>query len=167
LDSKFRRCVFIKYETDEYNYQFWDPEDHKILRHKDVIFNEQKMYKDLQTERSTLKNDLGVAPQSTPEQQSTGNLEFVELEDAPVDKARNILKGDVESQVEPPTPQTELRRSTRQTKAPERYSLSLHYLFLTESGDPECYEEALQVEAKAEWELAMDDEIASLMENQI
>jgi len=38
-------------------------------------------------------------------------------------------------------------------------------MLLTESGEPEYYEEALQVRAKTEWELAIDDEIASLMEN--
>jgi len=51
-------------------------------------------------------------------------------------------------------------------KAPERYFLALHYLLLTDSGEPKCNEEALHVEAKAEWELAMDDEIVSFMENQ-
>ena len=40
------------------------------------------------------------------------------------------------------------------------------YLLLNDSDEPECYEKALQVEAKDKWELAMDDEIASLMENQ-
>jgi len=37
---------------------------------------------------------------------------------------------------------------------------------LTDSGEPECYKEALQVEAKNKWELAMDDEIGSLMKKQ-
>jgi len=41
----------------------------------------------------------------------------------------------------------------------------LHYL-LTESGEPGCYEEALQVKDKVKWELAMDDEMESLMKNQ-
>ena len=68
LDSKFRRCVFIKYETDEYNYQFWDPEDHKILKHKDVVFNEKNMYKDLLMERNTLEKDPRVASRSNSEQ---------------------------------------------------------------------------------------------------
>jgi len=44
-------------------------------------------------ERSTSENDLKVAPRSTPEQQGVVDLEFVELEDAPVDKTRNIPKG--------------------------------------------------------------------------
>ena len=37
---------------------------------------------------------------------------------------------------------------------------------LTNSGEPECYKEALQVKAKDKWELAMDDEMESLMKNQ-
>ena len=41
-------------------------------------------------ERSTSENDLKVAPRSTPEQQGVVDLEFVELEDAPVNKAQNI-----------------------------------------------------------------------------
>jgi len=32
---------------------------------------------------------------------------------------------------------------------------------LIDSGELECYEEALQVEAKDKWELAIDDEIVS------
>ena len=54
-----------------------------------------------------------------------------------------------------------------QTKAPEKYFPALHYLFLTSNGELEYYEENLQVEAKTEWKLAIDDEIASLMENQM
>ena len=52
------------------------------------------------------------------------------------------------------------------TRAPERYSPSLHYLLLTDNGEPECYEETLQVEGKNKWKLAMDDEIECLMKNQ-
>jgi len=62
-----------------------------------MIFKEQKTYKDLQTERSTLENDLGVVSRSTPEQQGAADLEFVELENATMDKTRNIFEGNVES----------------------------------------------------------------------
>ena len=47
LDPKSKRCIFIGYGTNEYGYRFWDLENRKILRHKDVVFNEKKMYKDL------------------------------------------------------------------------------------------------------------------------
>ena len=109
LNSKFKRCIFIRYRTDEYGYRFWDPENHKILRSKDLVFNEQKPNKDLQTERSTSENDLGVAPRSSSEQQSAADTEFIELEDSPVDKTRNIPEGNMESRVAPLTPQFEFR----------------------------------------------------------
>jgi len=76
----------------------------------------------LQTERSTSENDPRVAPWST-EQQGVADSEFVELEDAPVDKAQNIPEGNMECRVAPLTPQAEPKRSTRQTKAPERFFL--------------------------------------------
>ena len=63
-----------------------------------------KKYKDLHIEKSTSENDLGVAPRSTPEQQSVADSGFIEFEDALVDKARNIPEGNVESRVAPPTP---------------------------------------------------------------
>ena len=42
LDLKSKGCIFIGYETSEYGYRFWDPENQKILRHKNVVFNEKK-----------------------------------------------------------------------------------------------------------------------------
>jgi len=36
---------------------------------------------------------------------------------------------------------------------------------LTDSGEPECYKEALQVKVKDKCELIMDDEIESPMKN--
>jgi len=76
-------------------------------------------------ERSTSEDEPGVAPRSTPEQQGAADSEFVELEDALMDKARNIAEGNVEP-----------RHSTRQTKALERYSTALHYLLLTDNVRP-------------------------------
>ena len=105
------------------------------------------MYKDLLTERSTSEKDLRVASRSTPEQQDAPDSEFIELDGLPIKKVRSILEGNKKLRVEPPTPQSELRRSTRTIRAPEIYSPSLPYLLLTDSGEPKCYEEALQVEA--------------------
>ena len=53
LDPKSKKCIFNGYGTSEYCSRFWEPESQKILRYKDVVFNEKKMYKDLLTERST------------------------------------------------------------------------------------------------------------------
>jgi hypothetical protein len=42
----------------------------------------------------------------------------------------------------------------------------LYYLLLIDSGEPECYEEAMQVDIKKKWEQGMKDEMYSLVNNQ-
>ncbi|RVX07261.1 Retrovirus-related Pol polyprotein from transposon TNT 1-94 [Vitis vinifera] len=64
------------------------------------------------------------------------------------------------------TPVVEVRRSSRNIKPPQRYSPILNYLLLTDGGEPECYDEALQDENSSKWELAMKDEMDSLLGNQ-
>ena len=61
-----------------------------------------------------------MAPRSTPEQQDAVDSKFAEL-DVPVKKVRSIPEENEELRVEPPSPQSELRRSTRMTKTPERF----------------------------------------------
>jgi hypothetical protein len=41
----------------------------------------------------------------------------------------------------------------------------LYYLLLTDSGEPECYEEAMQVDTKKKWEQGMKEEMDSLVNN--
>ncbi|KAE8703438.1 cytochrome P450 71A9-like [Hibiscus syriacus] len=69
------------------------------------------------------------------------------------------------STIESSTP--ELRRSSRIPKPTQRYSPSLHYLLLTDNGEPECYDEAMQVDDSIKWESSMKDEMDSLMSNQM
>ena len=59
-----------------------------------------------------------------------------------------------------------LRISTRLSRPPERFSPSLYYLLMTDSGEPECYEEAMQVETRKKWEQGLDEEMDSLVRNQ-
>ena len=114
-----------------------------------MVFNEKKMYKDLLTERNTSEKDPRVASQSTPEQQDAAELEFVKLDDVPMKKVRSIPEENEKLRVEPPILQSELRQSTRTTRAPKRYSPALHYLLLIDSDELECYEEALHLKNKA------------------
>ena len=62
-------------------------------------------------------------------------------------------------------PEQVLRRSSRTIRVPYRYSASLHYLLLTDEGEPKSFDEALQVEDSTKWEQAMDDEMSSLEKN--
>jgi hypothetical protein len=47
-----------------------------------------------------------------------------------------------------------------------RYSPSLYYLLLIDSGEPKCYEEEMQVDIKKKWEQGMKEEMDSLVNNQ-
>ncbi|GJS65838.1 retrovirus-related pol polyprotein from transposon TNT 1-94 [Tanacetum coccineum] len=51
------------------------------------------------------------------------------------------------------TPQ--VRRSTRESRAPVRYSPSANYLLLTENGEPESYSEALSSKESVQWKKAI------------
>ena len=70
-----------------------------------------------------------------------------------------------EQQQVPETPTT-VRKSTRLSRPPEWFSPSLYYLLITDSGEPECYEEAMHVETRKKWEQGMDEEMDSLVRNQ-
>ena len=60
----------------------------------------------------------------------------------------------------------EVRRFSKNIKPPQRYSPVLNYLLLTDGGEPECYDEALQDENSSKWKLAMKNEMDSLLGNQ-
>ena len=75
-------------------------------------------------------------------------------------------KENVNPQVDLSTPVAEVCRSSRNIKPPQCYSHVLNYLMLTYGGESECYDEALQDENSSKWELAMKDEMDSLLENQ-
>ncbi|RVX00782.1 Retrovirus-related Pol polyprotein from transposon TNT 1-94 [Vitis vinifera] len=75
-------------------------------------------------------------------------------------------KENVNPQVDLSTPVAEVRRSSKNIRPPQCYSHVLNYLLLTYGGEPECYDEALQDENSSKWELAMKDEMNSLLGNQ-
>ncbi|GJV21197.1 retrovirus-related pol polyprotein from transposon TNT 1-94 [Tanacetum coccineum] len=45
LDAKSVKCTFIGYGSDEMGYRFWDSKGHKVVRSKDVTFNEDSLYR--------------------------------------------------------------------------------------------------------------------------
>jgi hypothetical protein len=46
LEEKSKKCTFIGYCFNDFGYLLSDYENHKIIRSRDVIFNEKVMYKD-------------------------------------------------------------------------------------------------------------------------
>ena len=69
-----------------------------------------------------------------------------------------------QQQVIPQTPVSVIH-STRVSRHPERFSPSLYSILLTNSGEPEEYTEAIQVNTKQQWKLGMKEEMESLLKN--
>ena len=46
LEAKSKKCTFIGYGVDDFGYRLWDLKNRKIIRSRDVVFNEKVMYKD-------------------------------------------------------------------------------------------------------------------------
>ncbi|GJV61238.1 retrovirus-related pol polyprotein from transposon TNT 1-94 [Tanacetum coccineum] len=44
LDAKSVKCTFIGYGSDEMGYRFWDLKSRKVVRSRDVTFNEDSLY---------------------------------------------------------------------------------------------------------------------------
>jgi hypothetical protein len=155
LDPKSLKCTFIGYGGDEFGYRLWDDQNKKIIRNRDVIFNEKLMYKDRSTAQST-----------SPVQNDPVSTELADLSDSSV--AQQV--GEDPQPEEPteqqapqnPTPMPAPRRSARPHVPNRKY---MNFLLLTDDGEPECYDEACQVEDSSKWELAMKDEMKSLISN--
>ena len=46
LDAKSKIYFFIGYGDEKFGYRFWDEQNRKIIKSRNVIFNEQVIYKD-------------------------------------------------------------------------------------------------------------------------
>ena len=45
LEAKSKKCTFIGYGVKDFGYLLYDYENHKIIRSRDVIFNDKVLYK--------------------------------------------------------------------------------------------------------------------------
>jgi hypothetical protein len=46
IEAKSKKCTFIGYDVNDFGYRLWDYENQKIIRSRDVIFNEKVTYMD-------------------------------------------------------------------------------------------------------------------------
>ena len=133
LEAKSKKCTFIGYGVNDFGYRLWYYEGQKIIRSRDVIFNEKVMYKD-QLQRKKEEKE---------------SREYTVLDDInEIPKVPGNQNVQSQEQQEPQTPASVVRRSTRLSRPPKRYSPSLYYLLLIDSGEPERYDEAMQVDTK-------------------
>ncbi|KAK3034976.1 hypothetical protein RJ639_033354 [Escallonia herrerae] len=107
LDSKSQKCVFIRYGGDEYGYRLWDYEHNKIIRSKDVIFDESRLYKHRLQEHGIKKENKEYTELDEPEDGQIPKTENSEVLDEITDT--EIGTGDQQQ-----VPETlNLRRSSR------------------------------------------------------
>ena len=116
------------------------------------------MYKDM----STIVSDV---TEIDKKKKKSKFINLGELTESTIRKKGEEDKENVGSQVDQSTPVAEVHRSSRTIKPPQCYSPILNYLMLTDGGELECYEEALQDENSSKWELAMKDEMDCLLGN--
>ena len=164
LDPKAKRCYFIGYGSDMYGYRFWDDQNKKIIRSRNVTFNENMFYKDRTAEFANAnKKPKQVSLEEVSESDVANRRQNTEVE--PESEPESEFGLEPEQIIELVTPELPTRRSSRTIVAPQRYSPSLHYLLLTDAGEPEHFAEAMQGGESIKWELAMEDEIKSLQKN--
>eukprot|EP00253_Pinus_taeda_P005044 PITA_05044 len=155
LEEKSKECTFIEYGVNDFGYRFYDYKKHKIIRSRDVIFNEKVLYKD----------------QLQKKKQEKENREYIVLDEitgkvmVPENHNDQQPKQQPQQHQAPQTPESGVRRSTKISRPPEQYSPSLYYVLLIHSSELECYEEAAQVETRKKWEQAMKEEMHSLSHN--
>ena len=107
LDAKSKICFFIGYGDEKFGYRFWDEQNRKIIKSRNVIFNEQVMYND----RSTIVSNVTKIDQKKSE-----FVNLNELTESTVQKNGEKDKENVNSQVDQSTTIAKVRRSSRNIK---------------------------------------------------
>jgi hypothetical protein len=105
-EEKSKKCTFIGYGVNDFGYLLWDYENNKIIRSRDVIFNEKVMYKD----------------QLQGKKQETEKHEYIVLDEITEKEIPKELENQNVQQQEqqvPQTPASVVRRYTRLSIPPE------------------------------------------------
>ncbi|GKB55831.1 retrovirus-related pol polyprotein from transposon TNT 1-94 [Tanacetum coccineum] len=169
LDAKSVKCTLIGYGSNEMGYRFWDSKGHKVIQSKDVTFNEDSLYrakaatdssnltKPKQKDQVVLEDSLENLTNKSIVAEHGLNSEITQSPEDSEDRASS-KEGGFE------TPQ--VRRSTRESRAPVRYFPSANYLLMTDNGEPESHSEALSTKESIQWKKAINEEIISLEKNQ-
>ncbi len=201
LDAKSIKGLFMGYgEEGEMGYKVWLPQLKKVVRSRDVVFNEARLLQNNVAsnhdhKRVKFQHDQPpVRPISDPQDaphmaENVNNPVFFEPDDVgqqneapeghvqPNVNAENGAENDgqqpihehfdVPPDVDPLPEHVDhwVRRSTRPRRTVSRYEPSLHYIMLTDEGEPLTYKEAKSCELSNKWELAMQEEIKSLHAN--
>ncbi|KAJ0865779.1 putative RNA-directed DNA polymerase [Helianthus annuus] len=173
LDVKTKPCIFVGYGGDEFGHRFYDPISKKLIRSFDADFIEDQSLKDIEKTKIVPQHtddltDLDPVPPQHSEPHNEDDIQHDEqhgTDNHDIPEQQELDEGPHPELPVPGMPTfIPLRRSTRNRHPSTRYSAD-EYVLLTDGGEPECYEEAMEDEHKREWVEAMQDEMNSLYEN--
>lgn len=138
LDSKSKRCVLLGYGSVTKGYRLYDFNAKKVLHSRDVIFDE------------TLS--ISFEKESSNSDSSDKFVPYQIVHD--------------EDEVETTEPEVEIRRSTRNRKAPNRLGEWVNSC-VEELNEPLTVEEALGGPEAKKWRQAMQNEMDSIASNNV
>ncbi|GJX52528.1 putative RNA-directed DNA polymerase [Tanacetum coccineum] len=174
LDVKGKPCVFLGYGQDEFGYRLYDPVQKKLVRSRDVVFEEDLTLKDLEkAERETVPQhnddliDLDPVPPKHFDSQFGDDIQNDEEQGA--DDVDAQEQPNLDEDVNPELPVLDmpsflpLRRSTRDHHPSTRYSAH-EYVYLLMGESPSVMQKLWKMNTK-KWFESMEDEMNSLHEN--
>lgn len=154
LDLKSLKCTFTGYGGDEFGFRFQNDKNRKIIKSKDVIFNENVLY----------KGRKQAQPTEVVARDPKYGLDDIEID---VDERNGIGQEKIDT-LEQGTMQIPILAPTKTTKKPKpnpKYTKTLSYLLLTDGDKPKCYDEVTQVTDASQQELAIQDEMKPFISN--
>ena len=190
LGPKSDKCIFIGYPKETKGYYFYHQCENKVFVARHGVFLEKEFLSRessgsnvrLEEDQSALQNEMinndyvqppmdTVASGSRDESISQEIVE--EVQNSPLEPNSQELVNEIQGPnsqefvEEVPEPQAPvLRRSTRESRPPERW-LGLHEVTVLDTEDPLTYTEAMARPDSAEWLGAMKSEIQSMYDNQV
>ena len=172
LDAKAIKCIFIGYCSQFKAYKLFDPSTHKVFASRDVLFHEQE------TEISENSNqsheewhkvldepvlDEGVTQeQQTVLQQPNIQEQQQQQEGFSDTNSPSSTSDEDKSSHSEEEGNQQLRRSSRQVRAPERYKDYALMSSISNVIEPISFDEA---NVHDEWRNAMEEEYESIMQN--
>nr|GEX53377.1 hypothetical protein [Tanacetum cinerariifolium] len=190
--EKAMKCTFIGSGSDEIRYSFRDTKSHQVIRSRDITFvdsiygarsmtNSSSLTNPIQrsqvvlvdipenhTENDSIVAEHGLSSEITQSLGGSSNTsKGSENNESFEDSGRSDEEDseDGEFSEEGGSETLQVRRSTRESRAPVRYSPSANYLLLIENGEPESYSEALSSKEFVQWNKAIIEKMVKEKQN--
>ncbi|KAG7598335.1 Reverse transcriptase RNA-dependent DNA polymerase [Arabidopsis suecica] len=184
LNPRAKKGILVGYPAGVKGYKIWLVDEHKCVISRNVLFQENAVYRDLLPNKEVItdgeedqsRSFLDLNLEAEREIVSGGGDEVTQnapaiLSPEPVSPANNEDDTGVEVNQTPPSYHLARDRDRREIRAPRRFDDEDYYaeaLYTTEDGDtvePADYSEAIRDSNWEMWKRAMDEEMGSQLKN--